>query len=85
MQGMSSATCRICGGTVTNPDFREGQQTFPEKVISLESKLKIAMEALEVINHDITPWVRSDQFSEWNDAVRSVESVSRQALSQLSL
>lgn len=49
MQGMSSATCRICGGTVTNPDFHEGQQTFPEKVRSLEAKLKVAREALEEI------------------------------------
>ena len=67
------------------PKIRRYIRSQSSHIQSLEAKLKIAREALEVINHDITPWVRSYQFSEWNDVVRSVESVSKQALSQLSL
>lgn len=39
-RGLFSVTCRMCGGTVLNPDYEKGQKTWTERVLELEAELQ---------------------------------------------
>lgn len=49
MRGISSATCRICGGSVTNPEWEEGQETWAERVKRLEAENSTLKETNKIL------------------------------------